>query len=86
MTAKMATTAVPHESTIWRSLHLTHGCAVGQIGHDVIHGENADAGQQERQIDLFVFGDAVPRQTGIYGLFHCALPPVARMVRVSEIF
>ena len=58
----------------------------GQRQQKVRHHDHADAGQQERQIQPFVFRDALPGKARIELVCHACSPPACRTVSASVIF
>ena len=58
----------------------------GQRQQNVRHHDHADAGQQERQIQPFVFRDALPGKARIESVCHACSPPACRTVSASVIF
>ena len=58
----------------------------GQRQQNVRHHDHAHAGQQERQIQPFVFRDALPGKARIELVCHACSPPACRTVSASVIF
>ena len=53
---------------------------------DVAHHDRSGTGQKIGKIQFSVILDSRPRQSAVKTLFHRRSPPVARMVKVSDIF
>ena len=66
--------------------HIAERTAFGQERNDIEHGDRADTGQNVRDVELFVFADAVPGKPQVKRALHKTSPPVASIVSVSEIF
>lgn len=66
--------------------HIAHHRGIGQAVQDVEHHHHAPAGQEIGQVQPLVLPHPVQGQAEIKALLHLASPPVARIVRVSEIF